>query len=70
VCCRCVTSAFEYLHARGVVYRDLKPENLLLDERGYVRVCDMGFAKHVGHGGRTLTKCGTAEYAIAAGCHT
>lgn len=34
----CVLQAFEYLHARGIIYRDLKPENLMLDERGYVKL--------------------------------
>ena len=34
----CVVLALAHLHQQGVVFRDLKPENLLLDRRGYVKV--------------------------------
>lgn len=37
-CVSCVTEAFEYLHKKGIIYRDLKPENLMLDSDGYVKL--------------------------------
>ncbi|MEE6460185.1 hypothetical protein FKM82_000878 [Ascaphus truei] len=61
-CIGCVTEAFEYLHQIGVMYRDLKPENLLLDSEGYVKLVDFGFAKKILSGQKTWTFCGTPEY--------
>jgi len=55
-----VILAFEYLHSKQLVYRDLKPENLLLDAGGYVKLTDFGFCKKVTH--KTWTMCGTPEY--------
>ncbi len=55
-----VTLMFEYLHSKNVIYRDLKPENLLIDPDGYLKLTDFGFAKIVE--GRTYTLCGTPEY--------
>nr|CAD7605070.1 unnamed protein product [Timema genevievae] len=58
----CVVEALVFLHDRGFIYRDLKPENLLIDSTGYIKMTDFGFAKRIGTSGKTWTFAGTPEY--------
>lgn len=55
-----VILGFEYLHKKCILFRDLKPENLLLGADGYLKITDFGFCKVVKH--KTWTMCGTPEY--------
>lgn len=56
-----VVLALEELHKNKIAYRDLKPENMVMDGRGYVKLVDFGLAKQI-LSGSTWTMCGTPDY--------
>ena len=56
-----VMLAFCQIHGKKIAYRDLKPENLVMDADGYLKIVDFGLAKKL-EGGKTWTLCGTPDY--------
>jgi len=54
--------ALEYLHENGVVYRDIKTENILLNADGHIVLTDFGLSKELSTSARTSTLCGTPVY--------
>ncbi|XP_061246508.1 bridge-like lipid transfer protein family member 2 isoform X5 [Bos javanicus] len=51
-----------YLHDLGIIHRDVKMENILLDERGHLKLTDFGLSRHLPQGARAYTICGTLQY--------
>ncbi|GAB1604854.1 testis-specific serine/threonine-protein kinase 2-like [Argonauta hians] len=61
----------KYLHDKGISHRDLKLENLLLDEKDSIKITDFGFSKKVSGNSLSQTYCGSKSYAapeILTGC--
>ena len=57
-----ITMAVGYLHSKGIMHRDLKLENILVDETGYLKIIDYGLAKTLQENQTSKTFCGTPEY--------
>jgi cGMP-dependent protein kinase 2 len=60
----CVILGLEYLHNNNIIYRDIKPENILIDENGYAILSDFGFIKQLNgiENEKTYTFCGSPGF--------
>ncbi|KAK7934163.1 hypothetical protein WMY93_005059 [Mugilogobius chulae] len=58
----CVVEALTFLHCRGVIYRGVKPENVVLDEHGYAKLIGSGCLKKINKGKKTWTFCGAPGF--------
>ena len=52
----------DYLHKKNILYRDIQPENILINNNGYIKLCDFSFAKKIENNDYTYSMCGNPEY--------
>lgn len=57
-----LTDAIQYCHSLGIIHRDLKLENILIDENDNVKICDFGFARQTDKNQLLKTFCGSLAY--------
>ena len=57
-----IVLAIGELHSKGIMHRDLKLENILVDHRGYLKIIDYGLAKIISGDELAMSYCGTQEY--------
>jgi serine/threonine protein kinase len=61
-----ICDALQFAHDHGIVHRDIKPDNILMDRRGRVKVADFGLAKLVGDVAQTFLSAGSGDFPVAS----
>jgi serine/threonine protein kinase len=57
-----IVAALDLIHKNQVLYRDLKPDNVMIDADGHIKLIDFGFSKLLNSKQRAFTNCGTVGY--------
>ena len=58
-----IAAAVKYIHSKRIIHRDLKPPNVLLNNKGFVKLADFGLSRlNLEAGGQAQTVCGTPYY--------
>ena len=62
--CAELLCSLQALHSRHLIYRDMKPDNVMIDGQGHIKLIDFGFAKRLSERNnyKTKTNCGTVGY--------
>ncbi|XP_018088940.1 probable serine/threonine-protein kinase DDB_G0277449 isoform X2 [Xenopus laevis] len=59
----CITSGIKFIHVRGIIHRDIKPDNVVIDSTGYAQLADFGLCKTgVDHTSKIEEPCGDPSY--------